>query len=207
MADFEHFPFFEEDMNIIQKLGDYPGTDDDLSSAAFKEKFDKGGNLLKEFVNHLVNHLNEMVNMLNNSSGGTTFTGGTMLGSLNMNGKYLYGLNDPTADDQAANKSYVDSTLDSAKEYTDSRITVQTVTLLKYGWTDNLQTLAVTGVTADQTKTDVDVAPDPADDNWDAYMESGIRAYAQGDGTVQFKCTDVPSVNVTVNVKIRRAAG
>lgn len=206
MADFEHFSSFSEDMDIIQKLGDNPNTDDNMSSTELKTEFDKGGNLLKAFVNGMVEHLNELVNILNNSGGGTVMTGGTMIGPLNMNGQKLYGLNPPEEDNQATNKAYVDSALDSAKKYSDARFSVQTVTLEKYSWANYLQTVSVTGVTADTSKTDVEVSPDPGDDNWTAYTEAGIRAYAQGNGTVQFKCADVPSVNVKVNVRVRRGA-
>lgn len=206
MADFEHFSSFSEDMDIIQKLGDNPNTDDNMSSTELKTEFDKGGNLLKAFVNGMVEHLNELVNILNNSGGGTVMTGGTMIGPLNMNGQKLYGLNPPEEDNQATNKAYVDSALDSAKKYSDARFSVQTVTLEKYSWANYLQTVSVTGVTADTSKTDIIVSGSPSDDDWEAYTENGIRAYAQGDGTVQFKCTYVPAGNVTVNVMVRREA-
>lgn len=205
MADFEHFSSFSEDMDIIQKLGDNPNTDDNMSSTELKTEFDKGGNLLKAFVNGMVEHLNELVNILNNSGGGTVMTGGTMIGPLNMNGQKLYGLNPPEEDNQATNKAYVDSALDSAKKYSDARFSVQTVTLEKYSWANYLQTVSVTGVTADTSKTDIIVSGSPSDDDWEAYTENGIRAYAQGAGTVQFKCESPPSVDVKVNVMVRRA--
>lgn len=207
MADFEHFSSFSEDMDIIQKLGDNPNTDDNMSSTELKTEFDKGGNLLKVFLNGMVEHLNELVNMLNNSGGGTVMTGGTMIGPLNMNGQRLFGLNAPTADNQAANKAYVDSAVDSAKKYSDAQFTLHTVTLEKYGWSNSLQTVAVTGVTADQTATDVIVSPDPADDNRAAYLENDVRVYAQMDGAVQFKCESTPDIDLVVSVMVRRADG
>lgn len=200
MADFEHFTPFEENMDIIQRLGDNPNTSDDLSADELKAEFDKGGNLLKTFVNGVVEHLNELVNMLNNSSGGTVFSGGTMIGPLNMNRQNLYGLSDPTDDDQAVNKAYADAAI---KKYSDTRFFTQSVTLQRYGWSDNAQAVSVPGVTE---MTDIIVSGEASDSNWEAYTESGIRAVAQGDDSIRFQCDIVPSVDVTVNVLVRRAA-
>ena len=78
------------------------------------------------------------------------------------------------------------------------------VTLFASAWSNNLQTVAVSGVTADVTKTDVYASADPTDENYTAYVESGVRLYAQLDGAVTFKCEDVPAIDLTVNVAVRR---
>lgn len=91
----------------------------------------------------------------------------------------------------------------ASKDYVNNRFISQTVTLTASGWVNKLQTVSVTGVTADITKTDVMASGAPDDENWEAYTESGIRAYAQGNDTVQFKCTDVPAVDVKVNITVR----
>lgn len=93
----------------------------------------------------------------------------------------------------------------ASKDYVNNRFTSKTITVPASGWSGNLQTVAVDGVTADTAKTDIIVSGDPSDDNWTAYTESGIRAYAQGAGTVQFKCDSPPSTDVKVNVLVRRA--
>lgn len=90
------------------------------------------------------------------------------------------------------------------KDYVDSRRLSSVVILLASGWADNLQTVSVPGVTADATKTDVLASPAPEDGNYAAYQECGVRLYAQLDGAVQFKCTDVPAVDLTVNILVRR---
>ena len=120
-------------------------------------------------------------------------SGGEMTGAINMNGQPISGLNDPTEDTQAARKGYVDS-----------RITSVAVTLPASSWDSNLQTVSVLGVTADKSKTDVIASPDPADDNYTAYNECGVKLYAQLDGAVQFKCTDTPQRDLTVNLMVRR---
>ena len=46
--------------------------------------------------------------------------GGSMEGPINMNGQSISGLNAPTEDTQAANKAYVDASMDASKSYTDT---------------------------------------------------------------------------------------
>lgn len=85
-----------------------------------------------------------------------------------------------------------------------SRFSTYSVTIPASGWSDNLQTVAVTGVTADQTATDVIVSPDPADDNRAAYLENDVRIHAQQDGAVQFKCENTPDIDLVVSVMVRK---
>lgn len=69
------------------------------------------------------------------------------------------------------------------------------VALTVEGWVDNQQTQACANVTADNI---VWVSPVPA--SFDAYAEAGIRAIAQGAGTITFQCTTVPTVEIQVQV-------
>lgn len=72
------------------------------------------------------------------------------------------------------------------------------VTLLASGWANNFQTVRCDGVTADKSKCHVVPTFDP--ENEDAYTAAGIRAYAQGDGTVTFRCSTEPDADIPVNV-------
>lgn len=122
-----------------------------------------------------------------NVKAGTAYvmkSGDTMTGPLNLLA--------PTEAAHAANKKYVDGKLISVS-----------VPLPSANWADNLQTVDVAGVTADPSKSDVLASPDPADDNYAAYNENGVRIYAQLDGAVTFKCDSVPSVDLIVNVMVR----
>lgn len=103
-------PSFEEDLNIIQKLGDTPGTDNNLSSAELKAKFDEAGNRLK-------NYLNKIIPMLNGAFGGegNVLSGGMLIGDLDVNRNRLFGVPTPTTDSDAASKEYVDSAVADAK--------------------------------------------------------------------------------------------
>lgn len=74
-------------------------------------------------------------------------------------------------------------------------LTPVTVTLTVAGWANNQQTATASNVTADNI---VWVSPAPA--SFDAYAEAGIRATAQGAGTITFQCTTVPTAEITVEV-------
>jgi len=57
-------PEFQVDMDIISKLGEYPGSDDGLTSAGFKAKFDLAGKFIKEYINTiLLPNLNQIVDV------------------------------------------------------------------------------------------------------------------------------------------------
>ena len=47
-------PLFEEDLNIISRLGDYPGSEDGLTPEELKAKFDMSANLIKKYLNEKV---------------------------------------------------------------------------------------------------------------------------------------------------------
>ena len=136
--------------------------------------------------------INGNVSLTPDNVGAVPSSGGSMTGELKMNGQPISGLNAPTESDQVTNKGYVDG-----------KLTTYAVILSSTGWADNLQTVNVPGVTADKTKSDVIAAADPEDENTAAYSENGVRPYAQLDGAVQFKCVEVPTINLTVNVMVR----
>ena len=117
-----------------------------------------------------------------------------MTGALTLNGN-------PSADNQAANKSYVDSK--------DAKST--TVTLTTTGWTQSgdwwTQSASVEGVTADSAV--VTIGPDT--DNTDAAANTEIltawgllcaRSPDQGAGTLTFYATSQPEINIPVNVGV-----
>lgn len=74
-------------------------------------------------------------------------------------------------------------------------ITAVTVTLTVAGWVENQQTVSASNVTADNI-----VWVSPAPTSFDTYAKAGIRAIAQGAGTITFQYTTVPTVELTVEV-------
>lgn len=121
-------------------------------------------------------------------------SGGTMTGALTLNGN-------PSADNQAANKAYVDSK--DAKS--------ATVTLTSSGWTGSAapfsQQVACSIVAADTAVVAVDVDTPGTDADADA---EAINAWAlctqrnptQGAGTLTFYCTEKPTINIPVKVGV-----
>lgn len=105
-----NLPQFSEDMDIIQKLGDTPGTDNNLDWKQLQAKFDEAGNLLKTYLNTIIPLLNAAF-----SNEGSVITGGTLIGDLDIKGNRLFGIATPTADSDAASKKYVDSAVEGAK--------------------------------------------------------------------------------------------
>lgn len=84
-----------------------------------------------------------------------------------------------------------------------SRVLSYKITLPASGWVENQQTVTVTGVSADETKTDVMASPDPADsENRAAYMDNDVYIVQQLDGAVAFACDSVPDRDLTVNVAV-----
>lgn len=73
------------------------------------------------------------------------------------------------------------------------------VTLAAAGWAGKSQTVNLGGVNANSI---VVVSPDPAEDNFTAYAESGVRCKSQGEGTLTFICDEVPGVALAVNVAV-----
>ena len=127
--------------------------------------------------------------------GALPITGGTMQGTINMNGQSLGGLNDPTEPDQAARKSYVDAKYVYA-------------TLTASGWSASepyTQTVAVAGVTALKPPHITPVYPGTdAEDK--ALMEAaGAVSYAKpGAGTVTFTCLEEkPAIDIQIQCEVR----
>lgn len=75
------------------------------------------------------------------------------------------------------------------------KLNAVTVTLTVEGWVDKAQTVAASNVTADNI---VWVSPAPA--SFTAYGKASIRGTAQGDGTITFTCTKLPTEEISVEV-------
>lgn len=57
-------PEFSVDMDIISKLGDYPGPDNNLTPDGFRKKFDQAGKYVQEYINTiLLPYLNQLVDV------------------------------------------------------------------------------------------------------------------------------------------------
>lgn len=178
-------PKFLEDLNIIAKLGDNPGTDNGLSTSAFRAKFDEAALLIQKYINEVL--------IPAASASSSPEDGLNMKANINMEGNAIKNLGEAVDDDDAVSKAYVDTL-----------ITAHERTLLATGWADNVQTVNVPGVTADATKTHVIYSPGTADATYAAASESNIRIVEQMDGAVKFKCEEAPTLNLTVNILVMK---
>lgn len=192
----EKIPLMTDDVEVIAKLGNRPGSENKLQSPELKAKFDEASVLLKAHMNKVIGILNSLL-----GSEGGVLSGGNMAGPLNMNGFRLFGLSDPAETGDAVNKAYFDSTLEEkgrdVAEYIDSKKKAVTVTLPAAGWAENGQTVNVGGVTAGNT---ILVGYSP--DSFESYSGAGIRCTGQGAGTLSFVCESTPDADVNVNVVI-----
>lgn len=74
-----------------------------------------------------------------------------------------------------------------------------TIELAADGWTDNHQTVAVIGVTADNY---VFVSAESSEGNDEAYADAEVKCIGQSENVLTFKCGSTPSVNLLVNVSV-----
>lgn len=94
----------------------------------------------------------------------------------------------------------------NAKTSKKAEVHIQEVTLPIASWEQDGeiygQSVEVAGVTLDKSKTAVIASPVENRENEEAYVHAEVRASAQGDGVVVFTCTQVPLVDIAVNVMV-----
>lgn len=73
----------------------------------------------------------------------------------------------------------------------------KTITLSASNWSNDTQTVNVSGVTANNT---ILVGYNP--ESYEAYSDAAIRCVDQGNNTLTFSCESTPSINVSANVVI-----
>ncbi len=185
-------PTFDEDVKVISKLGDTPGSDDGLSAEELKAKFDQASLLIKEFLNGvLIPHLNNIVDVeaLLNSILDTTLTKPDKAANAKAVGDAL---REPVATDKIADGAVTQKKLASGATYNSVA-----VSLTVDGWSSNQQSVSVAGVTASNV-----VIISPAPGSYESYFEANVRCSAQGDSMLTFTCETVPTVELSVNVFI-----
>lgn len=110
--------------------------------------------------------------------------GGTMTGALTLNGN-------PSADNQAANKEYVDS---KAPKYV-------SVTLPSTGWAGSSQTVTVQGVKTSGQSVRISPATKTDADNW---VAAGVWCNEPTTANqLVFTCDTAPTENININVELQ----
>lgn len=75
------------------------------------------------------------------------------------------------------------------------------VTLMADGWTENVQTISVPGVLADETKQAI--TPSPSPESWEAAGKAMVRCTGQGADSLTFMCKSAPVENLSYYVVIQ----
>lgn len=187
---FGKFEPFTEDMEILQKLGDNPNSDDGLNEEELKAKFDEAGIKIKEYLLTMINQLNKFVDDLNSQydNAGSVMEGGTMLGVLNMNGFPIRNLPEPVYPGDPVPLSVA------------TIMKTATAKLLPSAWAENEQTVSVEGIITDSERQAVITVA--AADSLEVYLDCNIKLTGNGEETLTFTCDEVPDVEVTVNILI-----
>jgi len=175
---------FSDDMSIIGKLSTEPVLDGSLTEQQFKDRFDAGGKAIQTYIN----------NTLLPSVAEKPMVPGILKGDG------LGGISSAVAGtDYQAPLLAGDVTYSMMAEDVKSKLVLSAVAvaLPVAGWADNAQTVSVAGVKATNH---IVVTPAPA--SIILWGESQIRATEQAEGTVKFRCEDVPEAAVTANILI-----
>ena len=172
-------PRFDEDLSIISKLGDNPGSDNNLTTDAFRAKFDEGPLKIQQYLNEV------LIPAAEQSS--SPQEGLAMEGPINMNGQKLTGIPAPVSDDDAVNWGSVKNAQGQHQN--------EVITLSASKWSNKQQTVSVAGLSKDDT-----VFSTPDADSSELYSECNVKLKSQGSGTLTYVCEEVPSANLTINV-------
>ena len=220
-------PKLETDVKIVSKIPNYPGSEGGLTPEEFKQKFDEAPQIIKDFINNvLIPEMDKTIDVqaLLNGVLDSTLTqkdkaaqakatgdalnqklpksGGTMTGNINMGGKAISNLANPSADTDAANKGYV-------REQVSGTYKPFTATLSVAGWSENApytQKVNVSGVLQSDRphvglipSDDTDTALDQ-EEGW-GYVSRGVTA----DGSITFTCyEDKPQVDIPLQIEVNR---
>lgn len=216
-------PKLETDVQIVSKIPNYPGSEGGLSPDAFKAKFDEAPQIIKDFINNvLIAELNSMVDvqaLLNNVLDSTLTlpdkaanskvtgeelkkkldkSGGTMVGQINMSGRKIENVGNPTEPKDASNKVYVDE-----------KHKVFTVNLTTAGWTGNgpyVQTVAVEGIlSTDMPHYGCVYAEDQETSVIQKEAFTCVDDLNTKNGSVTFTCfEEKPAADLTIQMEVNR---
>lgn len=198
---------YSGDTNYVSQLSDQPNDNEGLSAAELKGTFDQFGTEFKTYFNET--HLPEVETAINAAASGIP-TGGAdasiLLDGSITNSKLKSTSGSEAVDtnvirDGAVTGDKLEASVKSAVEAVGGKasFTTITVTLDKDDWSNSIQTVTATGVTAENAV----IATSANDDaSFAAWSNSGIHAVVQALNSLTFKCRSVPSTDVNVNILI-----
>lgn len=193
--------------NYISQLSDQPNDNDGLDPAELKAKFDQFGTEFKLYFNETL--LPEIETAINAAASGIPTGGadasilldGTITNSKLKNTSGSEAVNTNVIRDGAVTGDKLEASVKAAVEAVGSKASFTTITVVldKDDWSNSIQTVTATGVTAENT---VIATAAPDDTSFSAWSNSGIYAAVQALNSLTFKCRSTPSSDVTVNILI-----
>lgn len=198
---------YSGDTNYVSQLSDQPNDNEGLSAAELKGTFDQFGTEFKTYFNET--HLPEVETAINAAAAGIP-TGGADA-SILLDGSITNSKLKSTSGSEAVDTNVIrngavtgdklEASVKSAVEAVAGKASYATitVTLDKDDWSNSIQTVTATGVTAENAV----IATSANDDaSFAAWSNSGIHAVVQALNSLTFKCRSVPSTDVDVNILI-----
>lgn len=113
--------------------------------------------------------------------------------------KYFYPLTtvDQVITDNNARLNVLLNNLETSINTKQEKYKPISISLSSSNWSNMEQTVSANGVTEDSV-----IIPSPAPESYTAYGEAGIYCSAQSTNALTFTCSDIPSMNLVVNVLI-----
>ena len=198
---------YSGDTNYVSQLSDQPNDNEGLSAAELKAVFDKFGTEFKNYFNNTL--LPEVETAINAAASGIP-TGGADA-SILLDGSITNSKLKSTSGSEAVDTNVIrngavtgdklEASVKSAVEAVAGKASYATITVVldKDDWSNSIQTVTATGVTAENAV----IATSANDDaSFAAWSNSGIHAVVQALNSLTFKCRSVPSTDVDVNILI-----
>ena len=216
-------PKLLEDLAFISKLGDYPGSDDNLTPEQFRERFDAAALRIQEYLNNqLIPGLDQLVDVqallngildptlsladkaANAKATGDALsrkldkTGGNITGNIDMGGKRIINLGTPISNSEAVSKGYVDA-----------KHIIATVRLPASGWLGSApytQSVPVDGISKnDRPHWGLVRSGDAASKLAQKEAYALVDELDTADGSVTFTCDEEkPNVDLTIQMEVNR---
>ena len=107
-----------------------------------------------------------------------------------MGGNKITNLATPTENTDAATKSYIDGKVKSV-----------TISLPSAKWSSSTQSVVCSGILTDETAQEVSICPKVSD--FKKYVDAGIYVSSYTTDQLTFTCSETPSSDLTVYIKIQ----
>lgn len=217
-------PKFEENVDIISNLPNYPGSEGGLTPEEFRAKFDEAAHIIKNYLNNtLTPELDQLIDvqaLLNgildetltfaNKAARADAVGAALKKKLDISGGDMTGpmtVLEPMENSNPTTMGYVNSYVNSyVDSYVEARHMALALTLPASGWSESApytQTLAVVGILATDRPHYGIVYTENREAEKEAF--SAVDDLDTAEDSVTFTCfEDRPKVDITIQMEVNR---